>query len=1544
MTDMTTQVVGDRLPRPIVQKLRRLVHRARLVILLRGLCTVAVTFVIALLAVMAIDSAITFLPSWPRWVMTSFIVVATVVATFSFLLHPLARSFTLAGVARAIEVRHPELQERISSAVELAMSPDAPEIRGSEALNAALVAEASHDVELLRPRREVTLRNARPRLVAALCAFALLVALNLLWPEQTARLIARALAPFLNLPNVAAYQLAVTPGDTVIRPGDALRVEVLVANNAVRAANLHRLSADKGRRVQEMVRLADTEDGRRQFVVTCPPARDDFHYRVHAGDALSRYFRARVVPPPAVTGLDVRYDYPAYSQMEPYVEEDFTGDIEGVVGTTVTLTAHVSKPVVKGRVLLNDGAAPLAHGKCTVTDEGEALVTCEFVLTPETTGYWALAAEDEHGFTNPSTRHLIEALPDRAPEAQITHPRQTELRCRPDDSVPILYAVRDDLGLVKAQILRKKDGLMISPLPVPLPLGDGPCRNASGETALDLSEAELAGARLVKFQLSATDNLPVELEGPQEGLSRIYTITIDFEAPPYLWQLRSALDEEIRRSLEAVRGELEAAKAESGPLKEEAPKEPELSEPSRQRLDQMAQHLTTAEQDTRDLTDMLEKTPYESLTPRLETLADEHIAGAGETTEQVETAESPEQRGALAEQADSQIEEAIAAVDELIDEFDVMAETLGRMQQLEELAQTQEQLFEEKAGLAPDADEMPMTDQEWAETQDQVAEDLADMLRQTPGGLEAQARLDQERMRDLAQDARELQKDQQDLAGDTKRLDEIQTIDETLLMLADAQKELAKRAAAEELTAQQEEGMSKAAEDILAGELYDAIREQKDAERNLGGKADQLQREQAAADLVAKAEQLARKQKDLADKTARTREGMDEAQALQQALTKADELQREQEALAEQAKGLAERVGQNPATKGTEQPEPSPRMAEAADRLKQGKTQEAVAAAQQAAEQAKEMSRHVAEAQRKAAEDSDAPVEAKQATHSAAQLAKEAEQVASAQKKLSEQMAKLPTDLQRGMADPEKPARDLAQAQEQIAQMATTQEQVRKEADQLAEAAKQATAQAQSAVRQHDPRGQMQQAEQALQKQQAPKAQEASAQAAQRAEEMAAALRELNEQTPPLPNRRPRADQIAKMATDQKEVREQVEDLARRRPQLEQQLLAAQMARLQAEQADAAREAADIAERTDTVAPQQDQIQDEAAQEAGRAADQMQAQDVPAAAQSASAAAQDLGELAGRLQEAERAAAATPRQAEQSPAERAQQLEQTGDLARDTADLAERQQGLAEEMQALAEELMPALLGSRQQGLSRATQDLGVQTQALRERLQPLFPEHDAQQAAARAADHLAEAARSQQQAEQAFAAESLDQAVPQQMASAEQLGQAAEALDQLGELVQQAVEEGLLPDLDQSLAQDSLPLSQSFDAASEAAQTQATPEAALASDRLDAALQQMAARAQRMGLQPFSLAQQIARDSTYETLTLDSKTGIAGIEFDPATVELQDAGITLDEWARLPSELRSDILQAAAERGPAEYRALIKRYFHEIARRGGAEPDGNGE
>ena len=244
---------------------------------------------------------------------------ATVAAAIWFLILPLAKTVTLTGIARAIEEHHPELQERLSSAIELLTSRDMPSIRGSETLIAALAQEATIDAVKVQPQAEITLRSARPFLIAAGSVLVILLALVARLSGQCRA--AASSGPWrrtANMPSIRADMITVKPGDIVMKEGDRLQVDVTVASKAASQSEFRRVLSDGSESLEMMSPLAAAENGDLRFSLLSAPAADSFRYRIHVGDALTRYYNVTVVPPPAVKRMEIRYDYPAYTKWEPY--------------------------------------------------------------------------------------------------------------------------------------------------------------------------------------------------------------------------------------------------------------------------------------------------------------------------------------------------------------------------------------------------------------------------------------------------------------------------------------------------------------------------------------------------------------------------------------------------------------------------------------------------------------------------------------------------------------------------------------------------------------------------------------------------------------------------------------------------------------------------------------------------------------------------------------------------------------------------------------------------------------------------------------------------------------------------------------------------------------------------------------------------------------------------------------------------------------------------------------------------------------------------
>jgi len=155
----------------------------------------------------------------------------------------------------------------------------------------------------------------------------------------------------------------------------------------------------------------------------------------------------------------------------------------------------------------------------------------------------------------------------------------------------------------------------------------------------------------------------------------------------------------------------------------------------------------------------------------------------------------------------------------------------------------------------------------------------------------------------------------------------------------------------------------------------------------------------------------------------------------------------------------------------------------------------------------------------------------------------------------------------------------------------------------------------------------------------------------------------------------------------------------------------------------------------------------------------------------------------------------------------------------------------------------------------------------------------------------------------------------------------AAQALGALGQSLGQAAGQGQQPGAGQVPGPGQM--AQALQSAGQAAQSQSGMAAAQAAGQMAGMAAQAAGQAQAMG---GSMATQPMPQNAG-----NPKMGTGVQSTDLSAAKLKELGIKLEDWARLPGELRDQILQAAVDAGPEEYRPLIKRYFQEIARRGGA-------
>jgi hypothetical protein len=818
------------LPQPILDKLQSMIRRVRRLLFIRGLFATLAVALVCLLAIMAVDATITLFSTTSRWVLSLAGLAVTLVAAWWFLVRPLSRRFTLTKMARILEIRHPELQERISTAVELLASEDPDSIRGSQELISAVVDSAVDDVATVDPKTEFKPARSKKFMVASAICGGVILLLLAIWPQQAWTLLTRALAPFLDIGNAYADTLVVDPGDVRVAKGEPVTIQVSVKHKRLKRAEIRRQMPDGTESVERMALIAEEPDGTKRFSLTFPAVEEGFDYRVRAGAALSRFFDVTTVDPPTVTNLAVKYDFPEYTGLPDAGGETETGEIRAVAHTRVTVTATLNKPAWSAKLVVNE--TPSAAEP--VIAENQA--TWEFELTPGMRGSWHLDLADEEGFKNQPSSYPIEVLPDKAPVVQVVSPTQRDISLKPTERLPIDLSVVEDFGFGDVVLMATPDGAVApTQLVQPSPAATNRPGNYSAQALLDLPALKLTpDQRRLAVQVRVRDNRPENYDGPGVGLSEVIFVTIDQNAKSLADQAIEAQKKEVDETIREAKQELEKARDDLRRAEQELIRDKEVNSQAKEKLDEFTEHNEAAREKLEQVAATLDTPLFQEQSQQAAKLADEPLAEAQEKADMIPMTDAQHERVAEAKEARTKVEEAIKGLDELAKSMREANEDYEAISKLNELANKQQELAmkaedwqkraaeeaakaQQAAQQAPDenAKQQAMQQfdqqqkreaQQFQAEQNRVEQQLGEMLKENAAALAEVLEQQRAQSDDLAEQAEALAKQQESLrdasreATDKNEKQEESLRDALVEQLAQLQSELAQqaKAAAEE--------------------------------------------------------------------------------------------------------------------------------------------------------------------------------------------------------------------------------------------------------------------------------------------------------------------------------------------------------------------------------------------------------------------------------------------------------------------------------------------------------------------------------------------------------------------------------------------------------------------------------------------------------------------------------------------------------------------------------------------------------------------------
>ena len=782
------------LPKPILDKLRAIISRVRRLLFVRGFCATLAVGLACLLVIMAIDATVMLFSSTARWALSLTGLAITLVTAWWFLIRPLSRKITLTHIARILEIRHPELQERISTAVELMSSEDPDSVRGSQELIEAVVDSAVLDVGKVDPKTEFKgARASRFGMVAGAVAVVLLL-LFAIWPHQAGILIARAVAPFLDVGNAWSDTLEVQPGDVKIAIGETVTIEMTVKHDKLKRAEIRRTLPGGEESIERMTLIADGDDGTKRFAITFPAVADSFDYRVRAGAAVSQFYSVEAVPKPVVEKLTLRYDFPVYTMREAVEFESENGEIRTLANTDVKITAALNRPVTEAELMIL--GAPM---EANPVMEGN-LVSWQFPLAPGTESMWRINLKDGDGFENDSTDHPVTALPDLAPVVKITAPAFREMKLRSSEMLPIRYDVTEDIGLSEVTLLVTANGEpkpreIIQPSPE---TADGQSGTWHGMASLNLAALDLQpNQNRLTVQLRVRDNLPTELGGANEGFSEKLTIIIDQKAKSLAEQTLAAQKEEIREAIKEAEKELQQAKSEVQQAERQLAREEKVSTDTMRDLDEFRERANAAQEALREVAEKTENTAFRPQAEKLEQVANEQVAEAREAADMIPVTDQKDQRIAEAKEAQQQVDSALNELKEIEKSLGESDKDMRMVAELNELANDQRKLAQDAAKQArqdaerqaqlaqqqqqqqPNAEQNAQQQQqltaeqmrqlaEFRKQQEQVQRELGEMLKESPEALRDILAQQQQQATQLAEKAEAIAKEQEQLKNMTE--------------------------------------------------------------------------------------------------------------------------------------------------------------------------------------------------------------------------------------------------------------------------------------------------------------------------------------------------------------------------------------------------------------------------------------------------------------------------------------------------------------------------------------------------------------------------------------------------------------------------------------------------------------------------------------------------------------------------------------------------------------------------------------------------------
>ena len=518
-------------------------------------------FAIVLTGVIALfvgEAIVDWLMPLPSAVRIALLVIGTGVIgylLYKYLIQPLRASLTPRDVALNVERNHPDLEDRLVSAIEFGNRESADPIESH--MLQRLLEDTVARVKGINFKATIDHSQTRKHVGIAALVIVGCVILSLLFPTEIHTSLLRVLAPWEKTDPVLTTRLTVEPGNARILRGKSLPIHVTVTGKSAEKVVLtygdivaqkpatSEVNKDE-QQSKTMIGMLQNPDDKRGFAYEIFNIDADMEYYVVANETISERYTVEVFEMPKVAEISVAYTYPDYTGLKPVVQTG-TGDIRAVVGTQAEIRLTTNKAIQTASIAISQKTDSNQQSDLTadlysadsqmVISNGNTLTTPIDVVVD---GSYTIQLLCIDGFNNEiPIEYMIKAIPDAVPEVVIKEPGR-DVKVTKLDEVEIVAEATDDYGVAELKLMYRLGSDELQELVMESSkeaLGfrqsSVSVRNenllpesqyAEGTYTFYLEEFDVEPGDIISYYAHATDNNT--RTGPGEASSDIYFIEI----------------------------------------------------------------------------------------------------------------------------------------------------------------------------------------------------------------------------------------------------------------------------------------------------------------------------------------------------------------------------------------------------------------------------------------------------------------------------------------------------------------------------------------------------------------------------------------------------------------------------------------------------------------------------------------------------------------------------------------------------------------------------------------------------------------------------------------------------------------------------------------------------------------------------------------------------------------------------------------------------------------------------------------------------------